>query len=192
MSSDGLRELIAPVLADAGLELWDVEQSRDVVRILVERPGGIDLDGLTAASGVLSPLLDDHPELVPSARYQLEVSSPGLERTLRTPDQYRRYLGSTVSVKTTVPVGGARRHRGRLQSAGDTSVVLELEAPDPSGETSIELRYDQIDRTRTVLVWGPTSGRPRSGNQPGSGSRSPKPAAATGAPSFHESRTPDR
>jgi ribosome maturation factor RimP len=186
MSTDGLRELIAPVLAAAGLELWDVEQSRDVVRILVERPGGIDLDGLTSASGVLSPLLDEHPELVPTDRYQLEVSSPGLERTLRTPEQYRRYVGSTVSVKTAVPVGGGRRHRGRLQSAGDESVVLELESPDPGGEPAVELRYDQIDRTRTVLVWGPTAAKP------GAGSRSPKPTAASGAPGFHESRTPDR
>ncbi len=92
-STESIRELAEPILASAGLELWDVEIIGDVVRIMVERPGGVDLDALSAASAVLSPLLDAHPEATPDSRYQLEVSSPGVERTLRTPEQYRRYVG---------------------------------------------------------------------------------------------------
>ena len=108
--------------------------ARDVVRIMVERPAewsprtrtlppdddrrpAVDLEALTAASGALSPVLDEHPEVVPEGRYQLEVSSPGIERTLRTPEQYRRYLDSEITVKTSAPVAGARRHRGRLIDA---------------------------------------------------------------------------
>ncbi len=107
VSTEGIRELVEPVLASVGLELWDVEITRDVVRIMVERSGpargrptqlasgpvdpghpapsrpdgglrpGVDLDALSDASSVLSPVLDAHPEAVPPGRYQLEVSSPG-------------------------------------------------------------------------------------------------------------------
>jgi ribosome maturation factor RimP len=124
---------------------------------MVERPGGVDLDALSAASSVLSPVLDSHPEATPDGRYQLEVSSPGVERTLRTPDQYRRYLNSDITVKTSVPVAGARRLRGRLTGVGADGIALEP-AESPGGV--IQIRFDQIQRTRTVLVWGPTAGRP--------------------------------
>jgi ribosome maturation factor RimP len=160
VSTESIRELAEPVLASAGLELWDVEIARDVVRIMVDRPGGIDLDALTAASSVLSPVLDTHPDVVPEGRYQLEISSPGIERTLRTPDQYQRYIGAEVTVKTSVSVDGARRHRGRLLDARADGVTLE---PDDGAGTRLELRYDQIDRARTVLVFGPTGGRPGRG-----------------------------
>jgi ribosome maturation factor RimP len=186
-STDSIRALAEPVLASVGLELWDVEITHDVVRIMVERPTGeegfevrsvgvagggqspaapvgrspgVDLDTLSAASGALSPLLDAHPEVVPEHHYQLEVSSPGIERTLRTPDQYRRYLNTEITVKTLTPVDGARRHRGLLIDADDDRIVLG--AGDRPG-THFELRYDQIDRARTVLVWGPTAGRPTPG-----------------------------
>jgi ribosome maturation factor RimP len=156
-STESIRELAEPVLASAGLELWDVEITGDVVRIMVERPGGVDLDALSAASGVLSPLLDSHPEATPDSRYQLEVSSPGVERTLRTPEQYRRYVDSEITVKTSVPVDGSRRHRGRLTEVSPDGIAL---APAESPGAGIHIRYDQIQRARTVLVWGPSAGRP--------------------------------
>lgn len=159
-STESIRGLAEPVLASAGLELWDVEITRDVVRIMVDRPGGIDLEALSAASSALSPLFDDHPDLAPESRYQLEVSSPGVERTLRTPGQYQRYLGTEINVKTSGPVDGARRHRGRLIEAGPEGIALEPEEA-PGGR--LELRYDQIERARTVLVWGPAAGSPGRG-----------------------------
>jgi ribosome maturation factor RimP len=170
-STESIRELAESVLAPAGLELWDVEVTRDVVRILVDRPAapptaaseppgpdarGIDLDALSAASRALSPVLDAHPEVGPDDRYQLEVSSPGIERTLRTPDHFRRYLDTEITVKTGAPVAGARRHRGRLIGVAADCIALE---PEGAAGTRLELRYDQIDRARTILVWGPTTGR---------------------------------
>jgi ribosome maturation factor RimP len=166
-STDSIRALAEPVLASVGLELWDVEITRDVVRIMVERPPGagdqppgVDLDTLSVASGALSPRLDAHPEAVPQGQYQLEVSSPGIERTLRTPDQYRRYLNTEITVKTSTPVEGARRHRGLLLDADADGIVLE---PDDQPDTQFVLHYDQIDRARTVLVWGPSAVRPTAG-----------------------------
>jgi ribosome maturation factor RimP len=168
-STESIRELAEPVLASAGLELWDVELARDVVRIMVDRPGGVDLDALTAANGVLSPILDAHPGAVPEGRYQLEISSPGVERALRTPAQYRRYLGAEITVKTDLPIEGTRRHRGRLVAAteaADGGIVLEP-ADEPGG--AVELPYDHIDRARTVLVWGPDPGAPAKGRRGPSG-----------------------
>ncbi len=150
-STEQLRDAAAPLLSTSGLELWDVEVTRDVVRFLVDRPGGVDLDALSEASAVLSPLLDTRQELAPTGRYQLEVSSPGVERTLRTPDQYRRFVGSPVSVKTLTALDGSRRFRGTLADAGEEAFSL---VADGAIRT---FRYDQVDRTRTVLVWGKDS-----------------------------------
>lgn len=154
-SSDGLRSLVEPALAAAGLETWDVEAGRGVLRILVDAPGGVDLDALTRASGIVSGLLDDHPEVAPEGSYELEVSSPGVERTLRTPDHFRRYVGSEVSVKTSVPVAGARRHRGRL--TGVSGEGIDMQPAEPPGAGPISIAFADIDRARTVLVWGPAS-----------------------------------
>jgi ribosome maturation factor RimP len=173
-STGSIRELAEPLLASRGLELWDVEINRDVVRLTVDRPGGIDLDTLSEASRLLSGLLDAHPEVVPDSRYQLEVSSPGVERTLRTPDQFRRYLGAEITVKTSVPVAGTRRHRGRLLDAGEGGIAL---APEDEAGVRLELRYDQIDRARTVLVWGPGADR-LAGGRRGPGRATPHRAAA--------------
>jgi ribosome maturation factor RimP len=157
-STDRIRHLAEPLLAASGLELWDVEVAADVVRVLVDRPGGIDLEALTEASGAISTVLDAHPEATPGLSYQLEVSSPGIERTLRTPEQYRRYLGSPVSVKTTEAVRGSRRWTGTLIAADGEHIEIVPETPTTAEPLS--LGYDLIDRTRTVLVWGPQPKHP--------------------------------
>jgi ribosome maturation factor RimP len=158
-STQSIRDLAGPLLAGTGLELWDVEISRDVVRVLVDREGGIDLEALALASSALSTLLDDHPEAAPGTAYQLEVSSPGIERTLRTPEQYRRYVGTPVTIKTTEAVGGTRRWRGTLVAVDADGVEL-LPDEGPADRAPVPLRFDQIDRTRTVLVWGPAPKHP--------------------------------
>ena len=171
-TTESIRELAEPSLASVGLEIWDVEMSRDVVRILVDRQGGIDLDALTAASGVISPLLDEHPDLTPGGRYQLEVSSPGVERTLRTADQFRRYVGQEISVKTGHPIDGSRRHQGVLVRADDDGIEVAQD-----GRAPFRLSYDQIERARSVLVWGPQP-KPKAG---GAGSANRAKAASHAA-----------
>jgi ribosome maturation factor RimP len=146
-----IRALAETVLDDVGLQLWDVDVTADVVKILVERDGGVDLDALTVANEVLSGLLDAHDELVPSNAYQLVVSSPGLERSLRTPEQYRRYLGTTVAVKTSAAIDGVRRHRGVLRAVSAEGIELVAETT-PKGRP-LSLGFDQIDRTLTVVDW---------------------------------------
>ncbi len=111
--TERVRHLVEPVITGAGLEVWDVEVRPGLLRILVDRPGGVDLDTISRVSEAVSRVLDAHDD-GPEGHYLLEVSSPGVERALRTPEHYRRFLGEVVAVKTTAPVDGARRFQGVL------------------------------------------------------------------------------
>ena len=155
--NQNLRDVVEPVLTSAGLQLWDLEVSAGVVRVLVDRPGGVDLDALDRVARKISAILDAHDEVAPTGRYHLEVGSPGVERTLRTPDHFRQFVGALVSVKTTAPIDGSRRFQGVLLDADDQGVALDGAGPS-------RLAYQQIEKARTVLVWGPA---PKPGSRGG-------------------------
>jgi ribosome maturation factor RimP len=150
-----LFEAIEPVLAALGLDLYDVElQGRGPARILrvsIDRDGGVDLDAITAATEAISPVLDHDAatDAVLRGSYTLEVTSPGLERPLRTPEHFRRAAGATVSVKTGMG-SEARRRRGTLTASDDTG--FELEGDDGTHE---RISYDDVVQARTVFEWGP-------------------------------------
>lgn len=147
--ADDLGDVLSPLLADAGLELVDTEVGTGVVRVTVDREGGVDLDALAAASQVVSAALGEVDPLV--ARYTLEVSSPGLERRLRSPAHFGRALGEIVSLRVRPGSGETRRVKGRLVDADDSSI--ELEGPDvPGGKCRVA--YDSVERARTVFEWG--------------------------------------
>lgn len=148
--TETIRELAEPIVTDVGLELWDVEVSTGIVRVLVDRPAGVDLDALTQASRGLSAVLDAHEELVPSGRYDLEVSSPGIERTLRTPGQYQRYLGSEVAVKVAAAIDGSRRLQGTLLDAGEEGIVL---VPVEAATERVAIAYSNIQRAHLLASW---------------------------------------
>ncbi len=151
--------LATPLLADLGLEIYDVEHAGGILRVTVEREGGVDLDTIALATRVLSRELD-HADPMPG-RYTLEVTSPGLERTLRTPRHLQRAVGSTVNVRTHADVEGARRVHGLLQAADDEGItVFVTDGPD-RGERRV--RSDQIERARTVFEWqsAPKPGGPK-------------------------------
>ena len=156
--TERMRETIAPAMAELEVELVDVEQVGATVRITIDRPGGIDLDVISRATRRISHLLDEVDPL--ADRYTLEVSSPGLERPLRTPAQFARAIGSNVSVKT------ASRRRRRAAgdrsacvSAGDDGIDVEVWRPTATGR----IRYDEIERARTVFEWGPSPRPGKSG-----------------------------
>jgi ribosome maturation factor RimP len=157
---ESIRELVGPLVTAAGLELWDIEPAPGVIRVLVDRPGGVDLDTLGEVSVAVSAALDGY-DVAPAGPYQLEVSSPGVERVLRTPAQYRRFIGTVLSVKTAVAIEGARRFRGVLLAVDDDGITLgpdpEADPGEPSGVTGgSRMAYSDIEKARTVLVWGPT------------------------------------
>ena len=151
--ADELLGVLTPMLEAAGLELFDVQIGSSTVTVTVDRPGGVDLEALAEANRIVSAVLDEHDPLPGS--YTLEVSSPGLERRLRTPEHFRKAVGETVSVRTRTDAGEHRRVRGRLASSDATGIVLD--GPDvPGGELAVP--FDSIERARTVFEWGPTAG----------------------------------
>jgi ribosome maturation factor RimP len=168
---DAVRAIVEPLLADQGAELVDLEHPGPVLRVVVDRPGGIDLDGLSSLTKRVSRALDEHDPI--AGRYTLEVSSPGLERPLRTPAHYRRALGAKVAIKT-VPGQAERRLSGVLTAADDDSVVLRLDPAPADGEPERRVAYADIERARTVFEWGPPP-KPGKGPRP----KSEKKRAAT-------------
>jgi ribosome maturation factor RimP len=158
---EDLFDALSPLLAAEGLEVIDVEVRSGLVRVTIDRDGGIDLDALTEANRTVSSYLDsvDYGE----GRYQLEISSPGVERKLRTPVHFARALGETVSVRTHPGTGDMRRVTGRLAAADDEGYVLEGDEV-PGG--SLRLAYEETERAKTVFTWGsapapsPSRGKP--------------------------------
>lgn len=169
-SIERVRDLALPICEADGVELIDLELNGGVLRLTVDREGGLDLDAIAGLTRRISRLLDDD-DPVPG-RYTLEVSTPGLERRLRTPDHYHRAVGEIVNVRTTAGTT-PRRLRGTLTAADETTASIR---PDGGSDDDIvTIRYDQVERARTVFEWGPT---PKKGGSKGG----PKKGAA-GTPS---------
>lgn len=155
-----VRLLVEPLVEQAGASLYDIEYAGGVLRITVEQEGGVGIDTIGKLTRKISHLLDDEDPL-PGA-YTLEVSSPGLERTLRTPEHFAGAVGSLVALKTRPGVEGDRRIKGELVAADEASVTV-APADAPPGTTRA-IALDDIEKARTVFEWG---GQPK----PGTGSR---------------------
>ena len=96
--------MLQPVVADAGLELVDVELKSGVLQVTVDREGGVDLEALTDANRACSTVLDETDPI--PGRYSLEVSSPGIERVLRTPAHFAKAAGATLHWEFSVAAKG--------------------------------------------------------------------------------------
>ena len=151
MGERDVEALVAPVVEAAGLEVWEIsfgrEQGRRILRVTVDRDGGVDLDTIAELSERLSRRLDLEGFAGDSA-YLLEVSSPGLERPLRSPRHFERSVGQQVKVKTVEPVRGRRVHEGALVSADAEAAVIA------SAGGELRVPYADISSARTVFVWG--------------------------------------
>lgn len=141
--------LIRPVVEGANLELVEVTFSREagrrILRVVVDRDGGLDLDGVAEVAEKISRRLD--LEDYGDGRYELEVGTPGIERRLKTPAQFGRALGERVKVRTTAPIDGARVHEGVLAAADDASIVVEV---DGAGRAIV---LADVTSARTVVDW---------------------------------------
>ena len=175
MDLESIRDFVAPLVASLGLDLYDVELTgaghARAVRIVVEKDGGVDLDTISDATRVVAPALSASGMLRDSD--VLEVSSPGLERTLRRPEHFRGAVGLLVSVKH-VRAGETVRDRGTIVAAADDGIELALEASDNADATDRDapnprIAYVDIVACRTVFEWGPAP-RPGRGSKPGKGS----------------------
>ncbi len=147
-----VERLVSPLLESRGLHLYDVEHTGANLRVLVDRPGGVDLDLLAEVTRDLSSVLDAEDPL--PGRYTLEVSSPGLERPLRRPAHFSAAVGTSIRVKTRPGTEGERRVQGVLVAADDEGVVVEV------GGARRRLDHHEIERAKTVFDWQPAGPRP--------------------------------
>jgi ribosome maturation factor RimP len=136
--------LVRPVIEGEGLELVDVtfarESGRRILRVTVDREGGVDLDSISELSQKVSRRLD--LEGFEPGPYALEVSTPGIERPLRRPQDFRRAVGERVRVKTEEGV-----LEGELRAAEDDAIRIA------AAEGERRLALEQVAAAKTVVDW---------------------------------------
>ncbi len=151
-------DLVEPVALAAGLELVDVqyrpEGGRLIVRLLIDRPtGGVTLEELARMSREVGDVLDAH-DAVPG-RYNLECSSPGLNRPLVRPDHFRRVVGQRVHVRAREPIAGRRQFHGVLDAVTDEGVIVA----DPDAGT-VTLPFAAIEKATSEFDFARPAGPP--------------------------------
>jgi len=138
-----------PLLEKLGYELVELEyapgRSHAVVRVFIDRPQGVGVDDCERVSHELAALLDVE-DPVPTA-YTLEVSSPGLDRVLRTPAHFQRFVGERVWLELRVARDGRRRYTGRLESVGPQGIEVTVD-----GE-QVAVAFAEIARARLAPQW---------------------------------------
>ena len=120
-------KIAEPVVKAHGCELWDVEYVREgdqrFLRIFLDKETGVDINDCEAISRAMDPLLDEADPIAES--YHFEVCSAGLERTLKRPSDFERYIGSLVEVKLYKTKEGSKEHVGRLSAYDNGAVEID-------------------------------------------------------------------
>ncbi len=146
MLRDQLGELLGPVVAGLGYELWEIEYAPraggGLLRLYIDSPDGISLDDCEKVSRAVSAVLDE-ADPIPN-EYTLEVSSPGMDRVLRTQAHFARFAGERVKVEMIQLINGRKRFQGRLKQVGESEITLEMDGSE------VSLPIDDIHRARLV------------------------------------------
>lgn len=145
--TDAVSESVSSLLEAEGYDLILVEfvQRSRILRLYVDSEGGITLDDCTRVSHLVGDVLD--AEVVDGAlkvQYTLEVSSPGLDRPLTRPKDFKRFVGSRTKLTTKEPTAGRHKFTGELLSATDSVIQIDVDGQ------SVEIAYGLIDRARLV------------------------------------------
>ncbi len=159
-STERMRTLIAPLVAETDAHLYDLEFDSGVLRITIDSEGGVDIGVIGSLTRSISRMIDEQDPI--PGQFTLEVSSPGLERPLRTSEHYLRAVGEKVNVKTRAGVDGERRFQASITTVDDDGVTFDNDR---------RLGFDEVERARTVFDWGPAP-KPGSGSKPGAKSGS--------------------
>ena len=141
--------LTEPLLAQLGYELVDLEyapgRAHAVLRVFIDSPEGVALDDCERVSHELSARLDIEDPL--PAAYTLEVSSPGLDRVLRTPAHFQRFVGERIWLELQVARDGRRRYTGRLAALGPEGIELNVDG------ATVWVSFAEIGRARLAPQW---------------------------------------
>jgi ribosome maturation factor RimP len=153
VGSDAMEDKVAvlalPVVETLGLELMDVEyvteEGQRILRITINKDGGIDLDDCADVSRELSAIFDVD-DIVPD-RYSLEVSSPGLDRRLKKRKDFLDAVGKKITLKTKFPIIDRRNFNVTLETVCEDSIeVKDLD------DRLWTIEFDNIDKVRLVVV----------------------------------------
>ena len=137
-------ELVEPVVESEGMELIDCEwipgRSRGIVRLFIDRDGGVTVDDCAFISNQVGDILDVYD--VPPGPYNLEVSSPGLDRPLTREKDFIRFRGETVTIRLTEKINGRKNYTGRLEDCrfdeNEKTLILDVD-----GE-KYHIPYEQV------------------------------------------------
>ena len=137
-------KLAEPVVKANGCELWDVEYVREgdqrFLRLYLDKEGGVDINDCEAVSRAVDPLLDEADPIAES--YHFEVCSAGLERALKRPSDFERFMGSAITVKLYRPYNGMKEIPAVLRGYEDGKVTVE------AGKETITFEKSQVALVR--------------------------------------------
>lgn len=143
---DKWQAIISPMIEDTPYELVGVEcmggGKHTVVRVYIDKPGGITIDDIVQLSRQISVVLDVEEPI--KGPYTLEVSSPGIERPLFLPAHFMQQIGQKVYVKTSLLIGNRQNFKGLLLSANEKEIQIEVE-----GQV-FSFTYEDIDKARVI------------------------------------------
>jgi ribosome maturation factor RimP len=157
MFNKELTQLLTPVAADLGLECLGVEYSpshgNGLVRVYIDAPErAVTVDDCEAVSRQVSALLDVNDPI--QGRYTLEVSSPGLDRPLYTPEQFARVKGNAAKIEVNLAIAGRRRFQGTILAVEGEDVVVEQDG------TPVRIAHANIHKAKLVPQYDEPAGKP--------------------------------
>ncbi|MCK9161553.1 MAG: ribosome maturation factor RimP [Arcobacter butzleri] len=146
MENNELYEALEIAITGCGVELYDIEKLREnenhILRVSITSKEGITLDKCAQVSNNISPILDLYEPM--SGKYNLEVSSPGVERKLKTPKHFQASVDEFVEIKDF----SKNKTKGKLVFADDEKITLLLE-----DESSVDFLYSDISQAKTYFQW---------------------------------------
>lgn len=149
MQKGNLEELIEPVITGLGFIFVGLQQfpqgKHSLLRLYIDKPTGLSIDDCAEVSRQVGALLD--VEATDLAQYTLEVSSPGLDRLLFRPEQFKEYLGKQLAIQLNVAIGGRRNFKGILKEVQNSVICIESDAE------LFTLSFTEIREARLVPEW---------------------------------------
>ncbi|GAQ16133.1 ribosome maturation factor RimP [Oceanobacillus picturae] len=146
-------ELLRPILEPKNLELVDVEYVKEgknwFLRVYIDKPGGVDITECGEVSEELSEKLDNTDPI--KEAYFLEVSSPGVERPLKTQEDFKNNVNNNIFVKLYEPIEGEKEYEGILKSFDND--LLTIEYKEKTRKKQVELPYDKIAKARLAVMF---------------------------------------
>lgn len=141
-----LTALIEPVIKAMGYQLWGIEYlgqgKHSILRVYLDKKGGVDIDDCAQASKQISSLLDVEDPI--KSEYTLEVSSPGLDRMLFSLEQFQEYAGYHAKLRLTESFEGQRNFTGQIKAVKNDEIVLII------GDEELTLPYELIEKANLI------------------------------------------